>query len=239
MNNQTSSSTPPSHQASKALFQEFSKGIIKENPVFILLLGMCPTLAVTNNAVNGLGMGIATLFVLLGSNIVISLIRHLIPKKVRIPCYIVVIASFVTIVDLLMQAYAPRALYEALGIFVPLIVVNCIVLGRAEAFASKNGVIASIADALGMGLGFILALVLLGGSREFLATGSLFQIKLIEGWSQDFMLMSQAPGAFILLGIFLGLINLANIHKAKKEGRNYVPAGMDCRQCNLCNLGKD
>jgi len=239
MNNQISSSTPPSHQATHPLFREFSKGIIKENPVFILLLGMCPTLAVTNNAVNGLGMGIATLFVLLGSNIVISMIRHLIPKKVRIPCYIVVIASFVTIVDLLMQAYAPRSLYEALGIFIPLIVVNCIVLGRAEAFASKNGVIASVFDALGMGLGFILALVLLGGSREFLATGSLFQIKLIEGWSQDFMLMSQAPGAFILLGIFLGLINLASIRKAKKEGRNYVPAGMDCHQCNLCNLGKD
>ncbi len=221
-----------------SIYKEFTKGLMSENPVFILLLGMCPTLAVTNNAVNGLGMGIATLFVLLGSNIVISMIRHLIPKKVRIPCYIVVIASFVTIVDLLMQAYAPRALYEALGIFVPLIVVNCIVLGRAEAFASKNGTVASIADALGMGFGFTLALLLLGGAREFLASGSLFQIKLIEGWSQDFMLMGQAPGAFILLGIFLGLINLANMRKAKKEGRDYAPPGLECRQCNLCNLGE-
>lgn len=221
-----------------SLLKEFTKGIVKENPVFVLLLGMCPTLAVTNNAVNGLGMGVATLFVLLGSNIVISLIRNAVPKKVRIPCYIVVIASFVTIVDLLMQAYAPRSLYEALGIFTPLIVVNCIVLGRAEAFASKNRVIASIFDALGMGLGFTIALVLLGGSREFLAGGSLFQIKLIEGWSNDFMLMGQAPGAFILLGIFLGIINWVNISKAKKRGCSYTPIGLSCSTCNLCDLGK-
>jgi Na+-translocating ferredoxin:NAD+ oxidoreductase subunit E len=222
-----------------SLLKEFSKGLVKENPVFILLLGMCPTLAVTNNAINGLGMGVATMCVLLGSNVVISMIRHLVPKKVRIPCYIVVIASFVTIVDLLMQAYAPRSLYEALGIFIPLIVVNCIVLGRAEAFASKNGVIASLVDALGMGLGFTLALVLLGGSREFLASGSLFQIKLIEGWSQPFMLMGQAPGAFILLGVFLGFINWFNIRKAKKEGRSYTAAGLSCSTCSLCDMGKD
>lgn len=220
-----------------SLVKEFTKGIARENPVFVLLLGMCPTLAVTNNAVNGLGMGIATLFVLFGSNIVISLIRNVVPKKVRIPCYIVVIASFVTIVDLLMQAYAPRSLYEALGIFIPLIVVNCIVLGRAEAFASKNGVIASMCDALGMGLGFTLALVLLGGTREFFTSGSLFQIKLIEGWSHDFMLMGQAPGAFILLGIFLGIINWFNLRKAKKEGRTYTPTGLSCSTCNLCDLG--
>jgi Na+-translocating ferredoxin:NAD+ oxidoreductase subunit E len=220
------------------LTKEFTKGLARENPVFVLLLGMCPTLAVTNNAVNGLGMGVATLLVLLGSNVVISLIRHLVPKKVRIPCYITVIASFVTIVDLLMQAYAPRSLYEALGIFVPLIVVNCIVLGRAEAFASKNGVIASIVDALGMGLGFTLALVLLGGSRELLGSGSLFQVKLIEGWTQDFMLMGQAPGAFILLGIFLGVINWIKLRNAKKNGHDWTPPGLDCRTCNLCDLGK-
>ena len=226
-------------ESKPSLIKEFTKGLGRENPVFILLLGMCPTLAVTNNAVNGLGMGVATLFVLLGSNTVISLIRHLIPKKVRIPCYIVIIASFVTMVDLLMQAYAPPSLYEALGIFIPLIVVNCIVLGRAEAFASKNGVGSSIADALGMGLGFTLALVLLGGSREFFTSGSFFQVKLIEGWSQDFMLMGQAPGAFILLGIFLGIINWINIRKAKKEGRSYSPPGLDCGSCNICNLGDD
>lgn len=221
-----------------SLIKEFTKGLARENPVFVLLLGMCPTLAVTNNAINGLGMGVATLCVLLGSNVVISLIRNFIPKKVRIPCYIVVIASFVTIVDLLMQAYAPRSLYEALGIFIPLIVVNCIVLGRAEAFASKNGVVASIFDALGMGIGFTLALVVLGGSREFLASGSLFDIKVIEGWSMDFMLMGQAPGAFILLGVFLGIINWVNIRKAKKQGRDYTPPGLSCSTCNLCDLGK-
>lgn len=221
-----------------SLIKEFTKGLVKENPVFILLLGMCPTLAVTNNAVNGLGMGLATLFVLLGSNTVISLIRHLVPKKVRIPCYIMVIASFVTIVDLLMQAYAPRSLYEALGIFIPLIVVNCIVLGRAEAFASKNSVVMSLADALGMGFGFTLALILLGGAREFLTGGSLFEIKLIEGWSQDFMLMNQAPGAFILLGIFLGLINWSRMRSENKKGRLWTPPGLDCKQCSLCSLGQ-
>lgn len=221
------------------LVKEFSKGIFKENPTFVLLLGMCPTLAVTNNAVNGASMGLATLFVLLGSNAVISLIRNVVPKKVRIPCYIVVIATFVTIVDLLMQAYAPAAIYESLGIFIPLIVVNCIVLGRAEAFASKNGVIASLVDGLGMGLGFTLSLLLIGGLREFCSTGSLFEIKLIEGWSQPFMLMSQAPGAFILLGILLGIINWMNQRKAKKAGRPWSPPGLDCRQCNLCDLGKN
>ncbi|MGE4488313.1 MAG: electron transport complex subunit RsxE [Kiritimatiellales bacterium] len=220
------------------LVKEFSKGIFKENPTFVLLLGMCPTLAVTNNAVNGLGMGVATLFVLVCSNMVISMIRNIVPKKVRIPCYIVVIASFVTVVDLLMQAYAPRSLYEALGIFIPLIVVNCIVLGRAEAFASKNGIIASLVDGLGMGVGFTLSLTLIGGTREFLASGSLFQVKLIEGWSHSFMLMGQAPGAFILLGIFLGIINWNAMRKAKKKGHDWTPPGLDCRQCNLCDLGK-
>ncbi len=230
--------TPTRPHPLTSLAKEFTKGLFKENPVFVLLLGMCPTLAVTNNAVNGLGMGVATLCVLLGSNIVISLVRNIVPKKVRIPCYIVVIASFVTVVDLLMQAYAPRSLYEALGIFIPLIVVNCIVLGRAEAFASKNGVAASIFDALGMGLGFTMALVILGGSREFLAGGSLFQIKIIEGWTNDFMLMGQAPGAFILLGVFLGIINWNKQRKAKQEGRDWSPPGLDCRQCNLCDLSK-
>jgi electron transport complex protein RnfE len=220
------------------LFKEFSKGIFKENPTFVLLLGMCPTLAVTSNAINGCSMGLATLFVLAGSNMVISLIRNFVPKKVRIPCYIVVIASFVTVVDLLMQAYAPAAIYEALGIFIPLIVVNCIVLGRAEAFASKNGVLASIADGIGMGVGFTLSLTVIGGLREFLSTGSLFQIKLIEGWTQSFMLMGQAPGAFILLGILLAAINWNNMRKAKKEGRAWNPPGIDCYQCNLCDFGK-
>ncbi|MCC7299671.1 MAG: electron transport complex subunit E [Verrucomicrobia bacterium] len=221
-----------------SLFKELTKGIIRENPIFVLMLGMCPTLAVTNNAVNGCSMGLATLFVLAGSNMVISLIRNVVPKKVRIPCYVVVIAAFVTVVDLLMQAYAPAAIYQALGIFIPLIVVNCIVLGRAEAFACKNGVVASIADGIGMGLGFTLSLTVIGGIREFLSSGSLFQIKLIEGWTHNFMLMGQAPGGFILLGILLAAINWNNQRKAKKAGRLWSPPGLDCHQCNLCDFSK-
>lgn len=219
-------------------FKELTKGIIRENPTFVLMLGMCPTLAVTNNAVNGCSMGLATLFVLAGSNLVISLIRNVVPGKVRIPCYIVVIAAFVTVVDLLLQAYAPAAIYDALGIFIPLIVVNCIVLGRAEAFACKNGVLSSIADGIGMGLGFTLSLTVIGGLREFLSSGSLFQIKLVEGWTQSFMLMGQAPGGFILLGILLAVINWNSRRKARKADRPWSPPGLDCRQCNLCDFGK-
>lgn len=218
--------------------KEFTKGLWKENPVLVLLLGMCPTLAVTSSATNGLGMGLATMAVLICSNFVISLIRNIVPKKIRIPVYIVVIATFVTIVDLEMQAYAPQSLYNALGIFIPLIVVNCIVLGRAEAFASKNGIIKSIMDGLGMGLGFTLALVALGGTREFLASGSLFEIKMIPNWSIDFMLMTSAPGAFIILGIFLAAKNLQEIRKARREGKTYTPPGMDCRTCNICDIGE-
>jgi electron transport complex protein RnfE len=221
-----------------SVMKEFTKGLWKENPVLVLLLGMCPTLAVTSSATNGLGMGLATMCVLLCSNVVISLIRTIVPKKIRIPVYIVVIATFVTIVDLEMQAYAPRSLYDALGIFIPLIVVNCIVLGRAEAFASKNGIVKSILDALGMGLGFTLALVALGGTREFLASGSLFEIKMIPSWSVDFMLMTSAPGAFIILGLFLAGMNALNMRKARKEGKTYTPPGLDCRQCNICDLGE-
>lgn len=217
--------------------KEFSKGLWAENPVLVLLLGMCPTLAVTSSATNGLGMGVATMCVLIGSNVVVSAIRKIVPKKIRIPVYIVVIATFVTIVDLLMQAYAPTALYDALGIFIPLIVVNCIVLGRAEAFASKNGIGKSIFDALGMGLGFTLALVALGATREFLASGSLFQVKLIPGWTVDFMLMTSAPGAFIVLGFFLAGMNALNMRKAKKQGKSYKPAALDCNSCNICDVG--
>ena len=217
--------------------KEFTKGLWKENPVLVLLLGMCPTLAVTSSATNGLGMGVATLCVLLGSNMVISSIRKIVPKKIRIPVYIAIIATFVTLVDLVMQAYAPTALYEALGIFIPLIVVNCIVLGRAEAFASRNGIAKSIFDALGMGLGFTLALVALGGTREFLAGGSLFEIKMIPGWSTDFMLMTSAPGAFIILGLFLAGMNSLNMRKARKRGVSFKPQTLDCSTCNICDIG--
>jgi Na+-translocating ferredoxin:NAD+ oxidoreductase subunit E len=184
--------------------QNFTKGFIKENPVLVLLLGMCPTLGVTTSAINGLGMGLATTFVLVMSNMVVSLIKHAIPDKVRIPSFIVIIASFVTIVELMMQAYTP-ALFESLGIFIPLIVVNCIVLGRAEAFASKQTPISSIIDGLGMGLGFAFALTLLGGIRELLGSGAFFGFKLIQG---DLMLVFVlAPGAFIALGYMIALMN--------------------------------
>ncbi|MCF7817822.1 MAG: electron transport complex subunit E [Kiritimatiellales bacterium] len=216
---------------------EFTKGLWKENPVLVLMLGMCPTLAVTSSATNGLGMGLATMCVLMCSNVAISAIRNIVPKKIRIPVYIVVIATFVTIVDLLMQAYAPTALYEALGIFIPLIVVNCIVLGRAEAFASKNGALKSLLDGLGMGMGFTLSLVTLGATREFLASGSLFQIKLIPGWTTDFMLMTSAPGAFIILGLFLAGMNAMNMRKARKNGKSYKAANLNCSSCNICDIG--
>ncbi len=222
------------------MLKQFLNGLWKENPVLVLMLGMCPTLATSSNAQNGLGMGLATTFVLACSNVVISSIRGIVPAKIRIPCYIVVIAAFVTVVDFLMQAYAPSAVYDSLGIFIPLIVVNCIVLGRAEAFASKNGMVKSLADGLGMGLGFTLALVALGCVREFLAAGTLFQIKLIIPWNIEFSLMSKAAGGFITLGVFLALMNVYNDHVAKKQGRKCSPPlDMDCRHCNICTIEKD
>jgi len=184
--------------------QNFTKGFLKENPILVLVLGCCPALATTTSAINGLGMGIATTFVLLGSNVVISLISNLIPDKVRIPSFIVIIASFVTIVDLVMKAYVPD-LYEALGIFIPLIVVNCIVLGRAEAFASKNSVLSSFFDGLGMGLGFTAALGILGAFREIAGSGALFNYKFIEG--DGILVFILAPGAFIALGYLIALVN--------------------------------
>jgi electron transport complex protein RnfE len=191
--------------------QNFTKGFIKENPVFVLLLGMCPTLGVTSSAINGLGMGLATTFVLVMSNLVVSLVKNQIPDKVRIPSFIVIIASFVTIVDLLMAGYAP-ALHEQLGLFIPLIVVNCIVLGRAEAFASRNTVGSSVIDGLGMGLGFAFALTILGAAREILGAGRVFGINLhmfpegIDGM----LVFILAPGAFIVLGYLIALINKIN-----------------------------
>ncbi len=186
-------------------WKNFTKGFIKENPVFVLLLGMCPTLGVTSSAINGLGMGLATTFVLVMANIVVSLIKSQIPDKVRIPSFIVVIAAFVTIVELIMEAYLP-ALFKSLGIFIPLIVVNCIVLGRAEAFASKNNLGKATIDGLGMGLGFSFALVLLGGVRELLGSGKLFDIPL---YSENYvaLLFVLAPGAFIVLGYLVAIIN--------------------------------
>lgn len=186
-------------------WKNFSKGFIKENPVFVLLLGMCPTLGVTSSAINGLGMGLATTFVLLMSNIVISLVKGFIPDKVRIPSFIVIIAAFVTVVQLTMQAYLP-SLYKSLGLFIPLIVVNCIVLGRAEAFASKNNLVSSAIDGLGIGLGFSFALVLLGGIREILGSGKIFDITI---YNENYvtLLFVLSPGAFIVLGYLIAVIN--------------------------------
>jgi electron transport complex protein RnfE len=184
--------------------KNFTKGFIKENPVFVLLLGLCPTLGVTSTAINGMAMGLATLFVLLMSNIVVSLIKDLIPEKVRIPSFIVVIATFVTVVDLVMAGYAP-AVHEQLGLFIPLIVVNCIVLGRAEAFASRKSFLSSMIDGLGMGLGFTFALTLLGSVREILGNLSIFGYKFMEG--DGILVFILPPGAFIALGYLIALMN--------------------------------
>ncbi|MBV5312717.1 MAG: electron transport complex subunit E [Prolixibacteraceae bacterium] len=187
----------------------FSKGFLRENPILVLLLGTCPTLAVTSSATNGLGMGLATTFVLFMSNIFISVVKDFVPDKVRIPAFVVVIASFVTIVDLLMQAYTP-ALSNQLGIFIPLIVVNCIVLGRAEAFACKNNIFSSFIDGLGMGLGFTMALVTIGSIREMLGAGSIFGHKFIAEGADGILVFILAPGAFITLGFLIAILKKIN-----------------------------
>jgi electron transport complex protein RnfE len=180
-------------------------GIVKENPIFVLLLGMCPTLGTTTSALNGLSMGLATMFVLICSNMAIASMKNLIPDKVRIPAYIVIIATFVTAVEMMMQAYIP-ALYKSLGLFIPLIVVNCIVLGRAETFAAKNNVFRSMLDGIGIGLGFTFALTLLGAVRELLGTGRVFTFPLYPE-SFGILVMVLAPGAFIALGYLIAIIN--------------------------------
>ena len=186
-------------------FKVLMNGIIKENPTFVLLLGMCPTLGTTSSALNGMGMGLATAFVLICSNVVISAIKNLIPDMVRIPAFVVVIASFVTLLQMIMQAYVP-ALYATLGLFIPLIVVNCILLGRAEAFAAKNGPVASMFDGIGMGLGFTLGLTTLGAVRELLGTGKIFGLTICP---EDYGMLTfvLAPGAFIALGYLIAIVN--------------------------------
>ena len=186
-------------------WNNFTKGFLKENPVFVLVLGMCPTLGVTSSAINGLGMGLATAFVLMMSNAVISLVKDVIPDKVRIPSFIVIIAAFVTVVQLIMQAYVPE-LYKSLGLFIPLIVVNCIVLGRAEAFASKNNIVSSAIDGIGIGLGFTFALVLLGSIREILGSGKIFNFTIYPEHYVT-LIFVLAPGAFIVLGYLIALIS--------------------------------
>lgn len=189
---------------SKAL-KTLTNGLVKENPTLVLILGMCPTLATTTSALNGMSMGLATAFVLICSNVVISLLKNLIPDKVRIPAFIVVIATFVTIVQMCMEAYVP-ALYESLGLFIPLIVVNCIVLGRAEAFAAKNNVGLSALDGIGMGLGFTLSLTVLGAIRELLGTGKVFGMNVFPE-NYGMLIFVLAPGAFIALGYLIAIVN--------------------------------
>ena len=186
-------------------WDNLTKGFLRENPTFTLLLGMCPTLGVTSSAINGLGMGLATAFVLIMSNVAISTVKNVIPDKVHIPCYIVIIASFVTVVELCMQAYLP-SLFNSLGLFIPLIVVNCIVLGRAEAFASKNSVFSSAIDGLSIGLGFSFSLTLLGAIREFLGSGKIFSISIYPS-DYGMLLFVLAPGAFIVLGYLIAIMN--------------------------------
>lgn len=216
------------------LMQEFTKGLWKEIPPFRLVLGLCPTLAVTNSAENGLGMGAAVIFVLSLSNVIISLVRKIIPKKVRIVCFIAIAASLVVTVEMLMQAYA-YPLYQQLGIFVPLIVVNCIILGRAEGFAYKNPPHMALADGLGMGIGFTLSLTFIGSLRESLGAGTLFGVDLFGPSFEPFTFMVQAPGAFISLGLIVAGMNFFTAWQAKRNGVELDPnfdAG--CRGCGAC-----
>ena len=213
-----------------------NNGLWVNNPAFVQLLGLCPLLAVSNTVINGLGLGLATTITLVASNVMVSLIRHWVRPEIRIPVFVLIIASTVTVIELSMNAWF-HELYNILGIFIPLIVVNCIVLGRAEAFASKNSIVKSIADALGMGVGFTLALVALGLTREFLANGTLFTVQFVPGWTESFMLTISSPGAFIILGLFLAGMNYLNMRNAKKKGRAFVvPKHLGCRHCNMCNI---
>ncbi len=196
----------------KINFKEISRGIFKENPTFVLFLGLCPTLGVTTSAVNGIAMGLATLFVLILSNVIISMIKNLIPSKIRIPAYIMVIATLVTVLELSMKAYFP-SLYEVLGIFIPLIVVNCIILGRAESYASKNSILNSMFDGIGNGLGFTLSLTVIGSIREILGSGKLFGLSIVDKLFDPAMIFILPPGAFITIGVLVAVIN-----KYKQKG---------------------
>ncbi len=214
-------------------------GIVKENPTFVLMLGMCPTLAVTTSAINGLGMGLTTMVVLALSNLFISLLRNIIPDKVRIPGFIVIIASFVTMMQLLLQAYIP-SIYQALNIYIPLIVVNCIILGRAESFASKNEPIPSLFDGIGMGLGFTVALTIIGAVRELLGAGSVFGLTIMPASYERIRIFTSAPGAFFVLAVLTAIQNKVKINGAKKGkdvSRIQSGCGHDCLNCDVAGCG--
>ncbi|CAM3009989.1 electron transport complex subunit E [Hathewaya histolytica] len=214
--------------------ERIKNGVLNENVIFIQVLAMCPTLAVTTSAKDALGMGFASTVVLMGSNFVVSLLRKFIPEKIRIPSFIVVIASFVTLLQLLMQGFVP-SLYKSLGIFIPLIVVNCVILGRAEAFASKNGPILSIFDGLGQGLGFTFSLGIIGMIRELFGTGKVFGFQIMPASFQPAIIMILAPGAFFTLGILMALINYRNAKKKKENKRIKEFAGCsgNCASCSV------
>ena len=214
--------------------ERLKNGIITENPTFVLTLGMCPTLAVTTSAVNGLGMGLTTMAVLALSNMFISMLRKVIPDKVRIPAFIVIIASFVTVVELLLKAFIP-SLYDALGLYIPLIVVNCIILGRAEAYASKNKVVPSLFDGIGMGLGFTLALTIIGAVRELLGAGQLFNMQVMPDSYVPCSIFVLAPGAFFVLAVLTAIQNKIRINgekKGKDMSKIQSGCGGDCMNCN-------
>lgn len=211
-------------------------GLLKENPTFVLMLGMCPTLAVTTSAINGLGMGLTTMVVLTLSNMMISLLRNVIPDKVRIPAFIVVIASFVTMAELLLEGFIP-ALYDALGIYIPLIVVNCIILGRAEAYASKNSILLSLFDGVGMGLGFALALTCIGAIRELLGVGEVFGVRIMPGSYVPFSIFVLAPGAFFVVAALTAIQNYVKI-RGEKKGKDMSKIQSGCSEdCLSCGDG--
>jgi len=223
-----------------SIFSERLKnGIVTENPIFVQVLAMCPTLAVTTSVQNGIGMGLASTAVLIGSNLFISLLRKAIPDKVRIPAYITIIAAFVTLIQFLLEGFVP-SLYKSLGIFIPLIVVNCVILGRAEAYASKNKIFPSIFDAIGMGLGFTVALAILGAIRELLGAGSILGFKLFGSSFEPAIIMILAPGAFITLGILMALLNQKSINKTNKVNDKIAhfheidPKTGECTGCGSC-----
>lgn len=220
------------------LLERLKNGIITENAVFVQVLAMCPVLAVTTSTINAIGMGIATTIVLVFSNLLIAALRKFIPDKIRIPAYIVIIASFVTVIEMLIQGYVP-ALYKSLGIFIPLIVVNCVVLGRAEAYASKNPVIPSFFDGLGMGLGFVVALTMVGAVRELMGAGSILGYTIMPESYEPASIMILAPGAFITLGFLMMIINYINIRKAEKNGTTPRELEHSCGNCSGCGTGSD
>ena len=216
-----------------SIFERLTNGLLKENPTFVLMLGMCPTLAVTTSAINGLGMGLTTLVVLALSNLFISLLRNIIPNKVRIPAYIVIIASFVTMMQLLLQAYIP-SIYKALNIYIPLIVVNCIILGRAESYASKNGLLLSLFDGIGMGLGFTVALTIIGAVRELLGAGAVFGVHIMPSAYEPIRIFTSAPGAFLVLACLTAIqnkIKLIGEKKGKDMSKIQSGCSHDCLNC--------